>query len=166
VQDRGDSDADDDEPEALDAAPVGQQVDGARAQETAGDRAARRGEVRVADERDHDEGAGVRAGGEADDVGRAERIAGERLEDRPRKRESRAEDERDEHARQPPLEHDGGVESTVAREHRPHHLDDAQRVVAGAERDEGEHDDREPEGTDHEQLPARHDGADEGKTNG
>ncbi len=81
----------------------GEEVDEEGGEHAADDGTGGRGDEARAEDDDRDDAAGVGAGREADDVGAAERIAGERLEDGPGDAESRTEDDAREDPRGPPL---------------------------------------------------------------
>lgn len=124
-----DADPDDDEPVALDAAPVGEQVDADGRAEAADEGPSGRRPHPAAEHGDGDDDARVGARGEADDVGRAEWVVGEGLEDGARQRQRGTEADRGDDARGAPAADDRPREA-VAGEQGPHDPGRAQRVVA------------------------------------
>jgi hypothetical protein len=116
VQHGTDADADDDEPVPGQTAAVGQPVYHCRRGQPAEQGTGGHGVVAAAQARDHHQCTGVRARVDADDVGTAERVAGERLEDRSCHAEGGSDQQRHQHARHPPLEDDHAVEGRVRPE--------------------------------------------------
>src|SRR5690606_36410874 len=150
---RGHGDAHDDEAEPLDPAPVREQVHGGGGEDAPDERARRDARVPAADHEDHDERARVGAGAEPDDVGAAERVAGDRLEDRAARAERRAEHESEEGARQAPLHDDEAHRSVHGAHERVEHLRHAERVVARRQRDDAEREPDERERRAHRERP-------------
>lgn len=150
-QHRVHADADDDEPEAEQPPAVGQRVDRDGGQQPTGERPGGGGREATAEEDDRGDAARVRAGLQSDDVGAGEGVAGERLEDGPGCAHRRTEQHRGQHAREPPVEDDGGGDPVLAAGQRRQDLGERQGQVPEGEGEERqrEDDERQDAGDDH-----------------
>ena len=139
VQHRADADADDDHPVTGEPVAIGQRVDDDSGDEAADQRTRGDGVIPAADSGDHDECAGVGAGVDADDVGAAERIPGQRLKDRAGDAERGADQQRHQHPGHPPFQDDDAVERGIGSCEYTEDVERGHGVLADADRQDGNH---------------------------
>jgi hypothetical protein len=146
-EDRGAADADEHQPVALHPAAPRQRVDAEAGEQPAADGA--RGDLQGGAVQHHDDEqrAGRRALAEADDVGAAQRVAGDGLEGGPRHAQRGADQQRHHDPRQPQLPHDEVLARGAVPGEGAQHVGRRDVVVPRADEDDarGQGDEQQPD---------------------